>query len=213
VVPLLNGHHAVINGVPQGSILGPTLFIIYVNDLPDVIQSYVGIFADDTKIHHPITSLIDYDILQSDTNSALQWCDAWLSLLNSSKCHHNSIGSSLSIRQYYFYSSDNNGDNIAHPVTTVSNERDLSVTFDRNLKFTDHISQIVQKANYVLGIIKHTLTYRDANTIRLLYTTLVCPILDYCSTVWNSYLLKNIHKLESLQRRATKLIPSLNDLP
>ena len=161
---------SVISGVPQGSVLGPTLFIIYVNDLPDVIQSYVGIFADDTKIYHPITSPIDYDIFQVDINSALQWCDVWLSFFNSSKCHHNRIGSSSSIRQYYLFSSDD----ITHPITVVSNERDLGVTFDRDLKFIDHIKTIVQKANNVLGIIKRTFTCRDATTIRLLYTTLIC---------------------------------------
>ena len=72
-----------------------------------------------------------------------------MSFLNSSKCHHNSIGSSSSIGHYYIFSSDENGDDIAHPITIVSNERDLGVTFDRDLKFTDHINIIVQKANNV----------------------------------------------------------------
>ena len=88
----------------------------------------------------------------------------------------------------------------------------MGVTFDRDLKFTDHINIIVQKANNVLGIIKRTFTYRDANSIRLLYTTLVRPILDYCSTVWYHLLLKNIRKLDLVQRRSTKIIPSLYDL-
>ena len=77
-------------------------------------------FADDTKICHLITSPINYDI---DINSALQWCDVWLSFLNSFKYHHNSIGSSRSIRQHYFYSSDDNGEDITYPITTVSNEQ------------------------------------------------------------------------------------------
>jgi len=98
VVPLLNGHQLLMGFPRVVSLVTHFSFMIY--------QSYVGIFADDTKIYRPITSLIDYDILQSDINSALQWYDLWLSFLNSSKYHHNSISSSSSIRQYYFYSSD-----------------------------------------------------------------------------------------------------------
>ena len=64
----------------------------------------------------------------------------------------------------------------------VVEEKDLGVVFDKDLKFTSHVNQIVMKANGVLGIIKHTFASRDANTIRLLYVTLVRPILDYAST-------------------------------
>ena len=94
----------------------------------------------------------------------------------------------------------------------VVEEKDLGVVFDKDLKFTSHVNQIVMKANRVLGIIKRTFASRDANTIRLLYVTLVRPILDYASTVWNPHLMKNIHKLEAVQRRATKLIPSFYNL-
>ena len=78
MVPLVNGHQLSVGFQGQCPWLY-TFHYNYVNDLPDVIQSYVGIFADDTKIYRTITSLIDYDILQSDINSALQWCDVWLS--------------------------------------------------------------------------------------------------------------------------------------
>ena len=111
----------------------------------------MGIFADDTKIYRPIISPTDYNILQSDINSVLQWCDIWLSFLNYSKCHYNSIGPALSDRQYYLYT---------HPISFVFNEKDLGVTFDKDLKFTDHINQIVQKENAVLGIIMRTFACR-----------------------------------------------------
>ena len=67
-------------------------------------------------------------------------------------------------------------------ISMVVEEKDLGVVFDKNLKFTSHANQIVMKANRVLGIIKRTFASRDANTIRLLYVTLVRPILDYAST-------------------------------
>ena len=115
----------VISGVPQGSVLGPTLFIIYVNDLPDYVQSFLGLFADDTKIYRSITSPIDSSLLQQDLISILDWCGIWLSSLNFAKCKHMSIGRESTANQYYFYL-----DNEAHQIHTVQEERDLSVTFD-----------------------------------------------------------------------------------
>ena len=97
-------------------------------------------------------------------------------------------------------------------ISTVTEERDLGIVFDGDLKFTLHVNQIVMKANRVLGIVKHTFASRDTQTVRLLYATLVRPILDYSSTVWNPYLMKNIRKLEAIQRKATKLIPSFYNM-
>ena len=97
-------------------------------------------------------------------------------------------------------------------ISTVTEEKDLDIVFDRDLKFTSHVNQIVMKANRVLGIIKRTFASRDAHTVRLLYAPLFRPILYYSSTVWNLYLMKNIRKLEAVQRRATKLIPSFYNM-
>ena len=73
----------ITSGVPQGSVLGPTLFIIYVNNLPDSVQSYMGIFADNTNIYRPITSSVDHNVLQSDNKLVLQWCDIFKMQLSS----------------------------------------------------------------------------------------------------------------------------------
>ena len=119
-----------------------------------------------------------------------------------------SIGPKSTSKQYYFYIN-----NDAHPISTVQEEKDLGVTFDENLHFKTHINQIIHKANNVLGTIKRNFNSRDPVVIRLLYTTLVRPILDYASTIWNPHLLGKIHELENIQRRATKLIPTLQNLP
>ena len=89
----------------------------------------------------------------------------------------------------------------------------MGVIFDEHLHFNTHIKQITHKANNGLGIIKRTFNSRDAAVIRLLYTTLVRPILDYSSTIWNPHQMGIIRELENVQRRATKLIPSLQNLP
>ena len=88
----------------------------------------------------------------------------------------------------------------------------MGVTFDEHLHFNTHIKEIIHKANNVLGTIKQTFNSRDADVIRLLYTTLVQPILDYSSIIWNPHQMGVIRELENVQRRATKLIPSLQNL-
>ena len=118
-----------------------------------------------------------------------------------------SIGQKSTANQYYFYL-----DNEAHQICTVKEEKDLGVIFDEHLHFNTHIKEIIHKANNVLGTIKRTFNSRDANLIRLLYTILVRPILDYSSTIWNPYQMGVIRELENVQRRATKLIPSLQNL-
>ena len=180
---------------------------MYVNDLPDYIKSSLGLFADDTKIYRPIISPTDIDLLQQDLKLLLDWCGTWLSSLNFTKCKHMSIGQKSTTNQCYFYL-----DNEAHQICTVKEEKDLSVIFDEHLHFNTHIKEIIHKANNVLGTIKRTFNSRDANLIRLLYTTLVRPILDYSSTIWNPYQMGVIRELENVQRRATKLIQSLQSL-
>ena len=94
-----------------------------------------------------------------------------------------------------------------HLVSTVDEENDLGITFSRDFKFKSHIHKIVRKANKVLGVISRTFKYLDPDIMRLLYTSLVRPHLDYASNIWNPYLLEDMRTIEKIQRRATKLIP------
>ena len=149
-------------------------------------------FADDIKIYRPITSPIDIDLLQQDLNSLLDWCGTWLSSLNLTKCKYMSIGRKSTSNQYYFYL-----DNEVYQICTIQEEKDLGVTLDEHLHFNTHIKEIIHKANNVLGTIKRTFNSRDAaDVIRLLYTTLVRPILDYSSTIWNPHQMGVIRELE-----------------
>ena len=115
-----------------------------------------------------------------------------------------SIGPQSTSSQYYFHR-----DNGTHQICAVQEEKDLGVIFDEHLHFNTHIKQIIHKANNVLSTIKLTFNTRDAAVIQLLYTTLVQPILDYSSTIWNPHQMGNTRELEIVQRRATKLIPSI----
>ena len=120
-----------------------------------------------------------------------------------SKYKHLSLGSNFPSKQYIMGSSTE-----LHQISTINEENDLGITFRYDFKFKSHIHKIVQKANKSLGIIKCTFQYLEPDIMRLLYTNLVHPYLDYASNIWNPYLLKDTYTIEKIQRRATKLIPS-----
>ena len=122
---------------------------------------------------------------------------------NFSKCKHLSFGLNFPSRQYIMGSSTE-----LHQISMINEENDLDITFSHDFKFRSHIHKIVQKANKILDIIKCTFKYFEPNIIRLLYTSLVRPQLDYANNIWNPHLLEDTCTIEKIQRRATKLIPS-----
>ena len=195
----------VTSGIPQGSILGPISFLIFINDLPDYIKSISTIFADDTKAYN---SCDKSDQLQEDLIALNDWSIKWQLFFNCTKCKCLHIGSKNPQRDYYFPSKDGN---IYIPKCT--DEKDLGVTFDEDLKFDLHIENIVKKANNILGLIKRNFSFIDINIFLLLYKALVRPHLEYGQLIWSPRLLRQSRKIESVQRRATKLIPNLKELP
>ena len=121
---------------------------------------------------------------------------------NVDKCHVMSIGNFPLLSDYTMKF----GDSVAS-IVRVQAECDLGVTFASNLTFNKHISNIVRRANILIGIIKRTFSYLDQSMFRTLYTTLIHPHLDYASVVWNPYQLGHIRAIEKVQRRATRIIP------
>jgi hypothetical protein len=193
----------VTSGIPQGSVLGPTLFIIFINDLPEVCKSYVKIFADDTKIFNAIKSSDDATILQEDINKLVDWSEKWQLPFNMSKSKILHYGRNNPENEYLI------GETV---IEKGVNEKDLGVLFDNTLKFTSHIAAITRKANSRLGMIKKNFANMRKEIILPLYKSLVRPILEYCSCVWNPALRYNILELEKVQRRATKLISNISHL-
>ena len=96
-----------------------------------------------------------------------------------------------------------------HQISTINEENYLGITFSDDFKFRSHIHKITQKANKILDIIKRTFKYLEPGIMRLLYTSLVHPHLDYASNIWNPCLFEDTYTIEKIQRMATKLIPSL----
>jgi len=162
----INGQYSswssVRSGAPQSSVLSSLLFAIYVNDLPDNVKSSLLLFADDTKLYRTIRSRSDVQQLQEDIDALYQWKRLWLLSFNISKCKVLHIGLDDYPSSYTL-----NGT----VIETVSSMRDLGVQIDSSLKFHQHTSITVNKANRVLSVISKSFMHLDALCYQL-YTGL-----------------------------------------
>ena len=193
------------SGIPQGSVLGPILFLIFINDLPDCLSSLCKIFADDTKVYNLSNK---HDTLQDDLYALQDWSEKWHLFFNSVKCKCIYYGPKNPTRSYQFKSE--NGPIV---LTKATEEKDLGVIFDPTLKFDIHINSIISKANSMLGIIKRNFLFIDKAIFLKLYKALVRPHLEYGQIIWYPHLKRQSVSLEKVQRRATKLVKSIANLP
>ena len=205
---VINGNSSdwrdVISGVPQGSVLGPILFIIYVNDIDDGITSKITKFADDTKIASKITTTEDRENLQSDLDRLSNWAQKWQMNFNVDKCKVLHIGSNNDQVGYSMNGAE---------LSKVDQERDLGVLISKDLKPSLQCKEVIKTANKLIGFIGRTFEHKSEKVIRTLYNSLVRPHLEYCVQFWSPYYRKDIDKLERVQRRVTKMIPRLRNKP
>ncbi|XP_069169369.1 uncharacterized protein [Procambarus clarkii] len=192
----------VTSGVPQGSVLAPVMFIVYINDLPVGIQNYMNMFADDAKIIGRIRNLDDCHALQEDLDKISIWSTTWQMEFNVNKCHvmECGIGEHRPHTTYILCEKS---------LKNSDKERDLGVVLDRKLSPEDHIKNIVQGAYAMLSNFRIAFKYMDGDILKKLFMTFVRPKLEYAAVVWCPYLKKHINKLEKVQRHATKWLPEL----
>ena len=184
-------------------VLGPLLFAIYVNDLPLIVSSNLLMFADDLKLYRSITQPLDTTLLQHDVNTLFHWTQTWLLNLSIPKCYVMSVGNINNTNPNYIL------DNV--PLAASTCVRDLGVWIDDKLKFHEHTSVTIAKANRILALMKRSFNI-NMNIFLRLYTTLVHPILEYANIAWGPTFITDQKSLEKVQRRATKMLPELYNL-
>jgi hypothetical protein len=144
-------------------------------------------------------------------NNLFKWSEKWLLRFHPDKCKVLSIiGKRHQQRTTKYTMPTYSGSYVT--LESVETEKDIGVTIDAKLNFEKHIQTQVNKASQIVGIIRRSFKYLDFKTFCLLFKSLVRPILEYASSVWNPYKTKDIEAIENVQRRATKMLPDMKDL-
>ena len=154
----------VLRGVHQGSILDPKQFNIFTNDAPSIFSSKSILYADGPKLLGPALSCDDHTLLQNHLQLLGQWAEAWLLEFNGAKCHIIHIGKLNPCCSHLI---------LGHPLSSINNKLDLSVTIDNVLKFGTHPKRSAAGAISTMGLIKHTISTHFSKIISLLQRGLV----------------------------------------
>ena len=204
---VLNGSQSdwtpVPSGVPQGSVLGPLLFVIFINDIDnavDAVHCWLLKFADDTKGMHKVDNDDDSAKLQQNLDNLYKWSCDWQMLFNLDKCHVLHFGNTNPRKTYTIND---------HPLLPVDEEKDLGIIINSSCTPSRQVSTAAMKGNQVLGQLLRAFTYRDRCTFIRLYQQYVRPHLEYCVQAWSPWLQQDIDLLENVQRRAVRAVSGL----
>ncbi len=188
------------SGVPQGSVLGPILFLCYINDIVDNLSCDVSLYADDTLLFQHVDNPADALRFQNNINAVHEWSEVWKMPFNIKKCQAICFGKTPTRTSYTLGNS---------PLEWTDCIKYLGVIIQSDLKFNTHITEKCSKANKILGGIKY-LTYGAPMEAKLLaYTSLCRPILEYADVVWDPHAKQTIHKIELIQNKAIRFIKNI----
>ena len=199
----------VLSGVPQGSVLGPLLFIIYINDLCEDLHYTGKLYADDTKVISAINTLYDSQLLQADLNKINEWSMKWLVQLNREKCKVMHLGYHNQKYEYYI----NDESRMPCLIQKSDCEKDLGVMIQSDLKWHNHVGYVCARANRIIGMLRSTFVHLNARTVSQLYKVFVRPHLEYAVSIWCPYHIGDIKQLDRVEHRMTRIMPSLRCLP
>ena len=187
------------SGVPQGTVLGPLMFIIYINDIADGTDSSIRLFADDALLYRVVSSTRDCSKLQYDLHTMCRWGSDWQMDFNPKKCHVLSITKK---RNPICYPYTLNGVQLSH----VENHPYLGVELDCKLSWKKHINNTTGKAQRTLNLLRRNLHGCSQKTKDIAYKTMVRPTLEYASASWDPYEQRQINQLEAVQNRAARFV-------
>ena len=193
---------SVLGGVPQGYVLGPILFLVYIHDLQDGVTGSILKFSDDTKLFRKTKEFGNKQHLQDDIDKLVRWSEKWQMLFNYGKCKclHTGPG--------------NTGMNYEMEETVLSKtvkEKDLGVTMNANMKVSEQCRIAACEANQVHGMIRRNITYKEKSLIVPLYKAIVRPHLEYCIQAGSPYLRKDIYTCICLIKYRGEQLNSFQD--
>lgn len=191
----------VTSGVPQGTVLGPLLFLVFINDMPDSVTSNIRLFADDALLYRSIKSHKDAEALQKDLDALQSWEKTWQMSFNPDKCEVLRVTKKRKIinSEYSIHGT---------ALRIVDEAKYLGVTIQKNLSWKPHINNISKKANSTRGFLQRNLRRCPAAVKEQAYKTYVRPTLDFASSVWDPHQHDLINQLEMVQRRAARSVKS-----
>ena len=199
----------ILSGVPQGSVLGPILFLIYIADIGSKSKSKAYIYVDDSKVLSSIRGEEDVEFFQNDLENYYYWAKSNNMSFNDTKFVVLRYGKDASIKENTSYFTDGMGWIIEEKET----HKDLGILMSSSGKFSDHINEVTKKVKKKISWICRTFVSRDLEVMRRLYVTQVRPLIDYCAQVWAPCEGPELDRVERLLYNYTKLSPSIRHLP
>ena len=187
------------SGVPQGTVLGPLLFLLHINDLPSCVNSKVRLFADDCLLYREIKNNQDQIDMQRDLDALMDWGSTWGMKFNAKKCNIMRVSRSLKPLQH-FYSLGN------EILQEVSDAKYLGIQIDNKLDWNKHISTVAARGQSKLAFLNRNLKGCPKKLRDTTYISLIRPALEYSCSVWHPHKKSNKDKIEKVQRRAARFV-------